>query len=115
MKPDKQWKNKHKKEAGILERCKNIVRKIIPESDLILYGSVARGTHTPDSDMDILILTDKQPDMDSIKKIRSQIFDIELEKNIIIDTLCYQRSLWNSPRYRALPIHEFIDKEGIII
>jgi predicted nucleotidyltransferase len=102
-------------EAEILELCKNIVQKIIPRSDLILFGSRARGTNAPDADMDVLILTDKPPNTTLIKKIRSRIFDVELENDIIIDTLCYERNLWNSPRYRALPIHELIEREGIVI
>ena len=57
MKTIREWKPNHQKEAEILELCKNIVRKIVPQSELILYGSTARKTNTPDSDIDILILT----------------------------------------------------------
>ena len=50
---------------------------------IILYGSVARGEDTPDSDIDILIITfEKNKKLESC--IRKKVVDIILEKEEII-------------------------------
>ncbi len=44
----------------ILAKIKNTVLSIEPDATVILYGSFARGDNRSDSDMDILILVDKE-------------------------------------------------------
>ncbi len=40
----------------LLERVKTAIQDVVPDAEIILYGSRARGTAHPDSDWDFLIL-----------------------------------------------------------
>ncbi|RKZ22253.1 hypothetical protein DRQ18_02925 [bacterium] len=48
------------KEKRILKRLVEKIKKIVPETEIILFGSKARGDDTLFSDVDILILVDKK-------------------------------------------------------
>jgi len=44
----------------VLDEIKNTVLAIEPNATLILYGSRARGSYREDSDIDLIILVDKE-------------------------------------------------------
>lgn len=43
-------------DVELLQRCKRAVRQVVPDADVILYGSRARGDADEYSDYDILII-----------------------------------------------------------
>ena len=99
----------------LLEQCKIAVCHLVPGATLILYGSRARGDASPASDYDVLILvdTDVQPDLED--RIGDALYEIELEHDAVISALVFNREVWDEPRYRALPLHENVDREGIVL
>ena len=102
-------------DRALLEQCKTAVRHLVPEATLILYGSRARCDASPFSDYDLLILvdTDVQPALED--RIGDALYDIELEHDVLISALVFNRHTWDEPRYRALPLHENIDREGVLV
>ncbi len=63
-----------------LYRLKAEIQKIEPTAQLILYGSRARGDARPDSDWDLLLLTEKpKVSFQDEMKIRRPITLVELE------------------------------------
>lgn len=99
----------------LLKRCKAAIKEILPDAELILYGSRARGQAAPDSDYDLLVLTDQQADLDLEEELRSEIFDLQLEYDVVLSVFAYNRGQWSSPLYRAMPFHKNIDREGIAV
>lgn len=99
----------------LLEQCKTAVRRLVPEATLILYGSRARGDASPFSDYDVLILVDVDLHPDVEDRIGDALYDIELEHDVLISALVFNRHTWDEPRYRALPLHENIDRDGIVV
>jgi predicted nucleotidyltransferase len=81
----------------------------------ILYGSEARGDAHPDSDIDLLVLVDKDKlsyaDKDSII---ASFYDIELETGVIISTLIMPRKEWENRPFFT-PFQYNVNKEGIIL
>lgn len=57
----------------------------------MLYGSRARGDYREDSDWDILVLTDKEVDGKLKRKIRDDIYNVQLEYIQPVSTLIYNR------------------------
>lgn len=84
--------------------------------EVILYGSVARGTQTEESDIDIMVLVDVSPD--DLKMYEDKLGDVSTEAALkymkvfsIVDVSYQEFEDWKhlSPFYRN------VSQEGIVI
>lgn len=99
----------------ILLSIKSSVKTIDPEATVILYGSFARGDHNENSDIDILILIDKDNlSREDKKRIKYPLYDIEFETGRIISPLVVSRNDWES-RHRITPFYDNVKKEGVML
>jgi len=99
----------------ITQQIKQSVTGIIPDSIMILYGSYARGDFHKDSDIDILILLDKDTiTLADRMKIAAPLYAIELETGVLISSFIYPKKAWEQPQFKT-PFFENIMKEGIIL
>lgn len=103
------------KDIALLKQCKAAITEIVPDADIILYGSRARGNARPDSDYDLLVLTDQETDLDLEDNLRAAVFNFQLEYDVLLSVFAYNRSQWNSPLYRAMPFHKNIEREGTMV
>lgn len=83
---------------------------------VILYGSMARGTHTNDSDVDIMILVDgNNEELREYDEVLSDVSaDISLKylKVFSIIDISYQEYLkWK----QILPFYRNVSKEGVVL
>jgi len=70
----------------ITEMARRIVARFAPEK-IILFGSHARGTAGPDSDVDLLVIMPVSGSKRSARlAIRAALHDIDLAKDIIVAT-----------------------------
>ncbi len=99
----------------ILEKVKEAVLKLEPSAEVILYGSRARNDFREYSDWDFLILVDGAVDTSRTDRIRSALYDIELDTGEIISSIVRSRHEWNGPKYRFAPLHSNIEREGILL
>jgi predicted nucleotidyltransferase len=101
--------------AIILQQIKSSVRATDPDATLILYGSYARGNNREDSDMDILVLIDKdRVTFDDQKRIGYPLYDISMDNNIHISPKVFSRKAWET-KYRITPFYKNVTREGIIL
>lgn len=99
----------------IIRLIKASVHKAEPGADIILFGSYARGDHRKDSDVDLLILSDKQKISDSDKQhIIYDLYDIELSSGYPISSVILSKTDWNS-RYLNTPFYQNIKEDGILL
>jgi len=101
-------------DAELLQRCKDAIRTVVPDADVILYGSRARGDATDDSDYDLLVLTDRSPDTAIHKRLISSIFPLQ-EDGAVLTLSIHNRARWNSELYKAMPFHENVNREGVLL
>ncbi len=82
--------------------------------DIILFGSKVRGNSDKESDMDILIvLTNLSWE---IKKTISELAaETNLKYNVVISTIRYDKSRWDSPVIKASPFGRTVREEGICL
>jgi predicted nucleotidyltransferase len=99
----------------LLDKVKNAVKRIEPSAEIILYGSRAREDFHEGSDWDFLILVDGIVDAGRTDRVRHAIYDVELETNEILSSIIKSSQEWHSPKFRIIPLHENVDREGITI
>lgn len=96
----------------ILQQIKKTVRAVEPESEIILYGSRARGDEREDSDWDLLILIPYSADLKEEQKFRHKLFDLEVQFGQAISTLVKSKKDWEG-KFRVTPLYQNIAREGV--
>jgi uncharacterized protein len=100
---------------NILQRIKRSVSKTDPSAVLVLYGSYARGDNKKNSDIDLLILLDKDiitwPEE---KKITYPLYDIEFDTGTLISPLVLSKKGWES-KHKITPFYRNVAREGIVL
>lgn len=82
----------------------------------IVYGSRARGTHTPESDADVAVLLrgEHQRFLDTKLDMADMAFDVLLETGILVSPLPIWVDEWDHPeRYSNPSLLRNIDREGV--
>lgn len=97
----------------IIDRIRDKIKELPVKVTVILFGSEARGEARPDSDIDLLILIDK----DELSKKDSQkltypLYDIEYDTGILINPVVMLKKQWGKIK---TPFYENIQKEGIVL
>lgn len=98
----------------VLKMIKEIVKKLDPAAEVILYGSRARGDEKPDSDWDILILVDNKADLYYESQFRHRLYDIELETGAVLSVFVHNKEEWKSLHWMT-PLYKNIAREGLRI
>lgn len=80
--------------------------------DVRLFGSVARGTDTPESDIDILVLVEKE---DSINRdiIMDLVVDVNLDYDVVISPIIMSVSHYANPLFRETAFFHALEQEGV--
>jgi len=99
----------------LLLDLKSIVESHVPSAEVILYGSAARGTRQPDSDYDILVLSGKRLSSAEERALESAIYDLMLDRDVVVSTIIYAQDEWTRPLLQASPYSKNVLKDGILL
>jgi predicted nucleotidyltransferase len=102
-------------ERGILMRCRDAIREIDPQAELILYGSRARGDAVHDSDYDLLIVTEGPSTLGLEDQFRRRLYSIELDTGAVLTVILVSQDDWNSTLYDTMPFYRNIKREGVVL
>ena len=105
--------HKDMKRPQIILRIKEALHRNEPGLQIVLFGSEARGDARADSDIDLLLLVDKEPVTLADKMaLTAPLYDIELETGIQINPIVESLRKWGK---RFTPFYENVIKEGILL
>ena len=99
----------------LLLDLKNTVLRYLPGATVILYGSSARGQRGPESDMDVLVLSDRKLSSKEEERVDSAVYDLELECGIVLSVVFHSKAEWSSPVLRQSPYYENVMSEGVLV
>ena len=99
----------------ILAEIKRRVAAVDPTAQVVLYGSYARGEQGPESDIDLLILVEKEKiDLDQQRSITHPLYDLEIASGIMISPRVVTKKEWLN-RLVVTPFFLNVQREGITL
>ena len=99
----------------LVKRLKYMIKSVAPNSQTILYGSEARGEAKQNSDIDILILVDKDtvsPMEEDV--ITAPIYDLEIETGTIISPIVMASKAWEAAKRKTVFYYNVM-KDGVLL
>jgi predicted nucleotidyltransferase len=100
----------------ILDRIANHSRQEFGDSlrEVILYGSYARGDQQPDSDIDVMVVVNGQPEdlRRSRRSFTGLTSDIDMEYGVFVSPVIESADTFDYWK-EALPFFRNVDMEGV--
>lgn len=103
------------KQEELLRLVKQTVHEVEPGAEIILYGSRARQEAGSESDWDFLVLVDGPMSEARADAVRHRLYEIEWESGEVLCAVVRSRQEWHSPRYRAMPFRQNVEREGVTL
>ncbi len=103
------------KDKELLEEVKMRIHRFLSSAEIVLYGSVARGTQGPESDYDVLVLTEETLASNQEGEIRDALFDLEMTTGAALTMLFYSKEEWQTPVSRVSPFRQEVERDGIVL
>ena len=101
----------HKERHSILEASQSL-KSDLPVTRVILFGSKARGTGEPDSDIDLVVLTSCPVNTKLRTAISDRLADINLRNDVSLTSIVVSEQEWSSGLTRYMLIHEEVERYG---
>lgn len=100
-------------QQAIEEFSRNIKKRLTSNvKDIRLFGSVAKGADTPDSDIDILILVERD-DRVTNDIIMDIVVDVNLNYDVVIIPIIMTGSHYANPLFRETAFFHVLEQEGV--
>nr|MBQ4455592.1 nucleotidyltransferase domain-containing protein [Clostridia bacterium] len=81
---------------------------------IVLYGSVARGTASPDSDVDIAVFLPSKMDSEAEDRLSDVIVDMNLKYDKVFSVVDILDPVYK--KWRAVtPFYQNVDREGVVL
>lgn len=105
----------HEADKILLDRAGQAIRRVVPDAEVILYGSRAREDDEVYSDYDILVLVDQPVNVALKDRILSSVYPLQLETGAMMTLITYHRRRWESLPHREMPFHKNVERDGVVL
>lgn len=104
-------KNMDRKIIKLAQDFKEMVEKKLGPTEVIIFGSRARGDNDPDSDLDLAVIADRMDD-ETLNLISDCAWEVGFEAGIVVSPIVFTREEVVGV-LKESPICQTIEKEGI--
>ncbi len=102
-------------DVKLLQEVKKVIHRFLPTASVLLYGSVARGTQSGESDYDLLVLADAPITAEEEDAVQAALFDLEVARDAVISARLCDKDRWNSPIVRVSPFRREVEREAVAL
>jgi predicted nucleotidyltransferase len=103
------------KERQAIKEAVKMLKRSFPVSNVILFGSKARGEGDEHSDIDFLLITSRSLLWKEEKAIVEMLFDIGMENDVIFSPLFASSDEWDGGIFMLFPVYDEISRDGAIV
>jgi len=101
-------------ERAAIEAAAAVLREKLPVTQVILFGSKARGEDDQDSDIDLLLLTTRPLTWDEQKLVVPLLSPLQLEYDVFFGTVEIAEDEWYHGVYQVLPLRAEVERDGVV-
>jgi len=101
------------RDRKLVKECAEAIWQLQPGSEIVFFGSRARGRGQEESDLDLLVLTERPLSFQDEMRLLDSVFPFEFESGVIICPMVEVRNRWYSDKYQAMPLARAIIKHGV--
>jgi predicted nucleotidyltransferase len=101
-------------DRGAVTEVVSLLKQCFPIEKVLLFGSKVRGQDSAESDIDLLVLTSRPVSRLEKRQMRHAIFDVQVERAVVIDMLVVPAEEWGHGLYQVLPIRREVEAEGVL-
>ena len=100
---------------NIVSQIQTLGKKVLPKgSNLLLYGSRARGDYRHDSDWDLIVLVDKdQQQLQDFYRYAYPFIEMGWQTGVEINPMLYTRKEWNQRHFT--PFYHNVEADKIVL
>ncbi len=104
-----------KNESKAIEVAVRMLKREFFVTEVILFGSKARGDHDEHSDIDLLVITSRLLHWKEEKAIVGALFDIGMEYDVIFSPLFTYSDEWENGIFTEFPVYQEISQDGAVV
>lgn len=90
------------------------LRQGLPVSQIILFGSKARGDSEEDSDVDLLLLTSRRLEWEEEKNVLRILSPIQEKFDVYFGTIEISEEEWYHGIYQVMPLRTEVERDGVV-
>jgi predicted nucleotidyltransferase len=102
-------------DRAAVEAAARVLKERFPVTQVILFGSKARGEAAPDSDIDLLVLTSRPLTPDERSAMTEETLPVWLPGGAPIELLVRPYEDWYHGLIQVMPIRKAVDREGVLV
>ena len=102
-------------EQAALAETRSRLQAKFPVEEFIVFGSVARGEATEESDLDLLVLTSRPMSHRENHAMCDLVFEVNLSRDTSISILVVDKATWETGLFSVLPLHEEVTRDGVVL
>lgn len=100
-------------ERRAIEAASSLLRDRFPVTQVVLFGSKARGGSDQESDIDLLVLTTRPLAWHEQARIVHALYPLQLEHGVVFSPLIVAADDWSAGLFQVLPIRKEIERDGV--